>query len=144
MSSKEHKYFYKILWSDGQKWNNRTPPASWRTPRQRWSIVDAASWFRAAFHPTEQGISISWKHRWTPWNTEKFLDNISTTPPEDAREDVGCIYKTTTLITHHVKRHSGSTILEWPYSQPPDLNPIENLWKELKIGEKRPSILGDL
>ena len=53
--------------------------------------------------------------------------------------------KHTSHLVKKMLKDNKVNVLEWP-AQSPDLNPIENLWRELKlrVHAKRPSNLGDL
>lgn len=163
MLKKDNAYFDKILWSDETKvelFGNNYNQMIWREPGSAYKRENTVPTVKhgggnimvwGCFSSSGTGdLHII---RGT-MNSQKYCEILDSCLCNSARRlslgrrwvfqqdnDAKHTSKLTTewLKNHHIR------VLEWP-SQSPDLNPIEHLWKvlKMKVGERRPSNLHDL
>ena len=116
---------------------NPTQHITQRTPSLLWSMVVAASCYRDVSHHQGLGHLSGKKGKWMLQNTEKSERKTCCPLQESWNWDGSSCFSTTTTrntqpSTLEWLRNKKMNVLEWP-SQNPDINPIKNLWHDLKI-----------
>lgn len=163
MLKKEDSYFDKILWSDetkielfGNNYNNKV----WREPGSAYNrnntlptVKHGGGSIMAWGCFSSSGTGELHVIKGT-MNSQKYCEILDKCLCSSARilglgrrwtfQQDNDPKHTSRQTTEWFRTHRIS-VLEWP-SQSPDLNPIENLWKQLKVkvGERRPSNLKEL
>ncbi len=153
----------KILWSDETKielFGLNSKRYVWRKPGTAHHLSNTVPTVKhgsgsimlwGVFQLQGQDDWLQSRERWMPAKYRDILDGNLLQSAQDLRLGRRFTFqqdndpKHTAKITKEWLHNNSVTVLEWP-SQSPDLNPIEHLWRDLKIAvhQRLPSNLTEL